>query len=260
MLRALFTGATGMMAQQMNVDVIANNIANVNTTGYKKTRVDFEDLLYQMEKVPGTEIAAGAENPTGIQVGLGVKPVSTQKMFTQGIYQSTGNSLDMVIEGDGFFQVTRPNGTIEYTRDGSFRMDSEGQIVTGDGFLLEPAISIPTDATEINVGVDGTVSVLQAGETTPSNVGQIQLARFPNNAGLIARGKNLFAESAASGAPVTGTAGEEGFGEITSGYLEGSNVELVEEMVGLVVAQRGFEANSNSIKTADEMLRLVNNM
>lgn len=260
MLRALFTGATGMVAQQMNVDVISNNIANVNTNGFKKTRIDFQDLMYQTIKAPGSEVAAGVQNPTGIQIGLGVRPVATQKMHTQGDFTNTANPLDLVVEGSGFFQVTRPNGDINYTRDGAFRMDSSGQVVTAEGYLLEPAITIPTDATDITVGVDGTVSVVQAGSTDPTSVGQITLARFANEAGLLAKGKNLFAESAASGSPITGVAGEEGFGEIASGYLEGSNVELVEEMVNLIIAQRGFEANSSSIKTADEMLRLINNM
>ena len=260
MIRSLFTGATGMIAQQMNVDVIANNIANVNTSGYKKSRVDFGDLLYQTIKAPGTEVASGFQTPTGIQVGLGVKPSATQKIFGQGDFINTENPLDLVIEGEGFFQVQHPSGEILYTRDGSFRIDSEGQIVTADGFLLEPNLTIPTDTTEITVGVDGTVSVLQAGQTTATSLGQIDLARFPNDAGLLAKGKNLFAETAASGSPTTGTAGENGFGEINSGFLEGSNVELVEEMVNLIVAQRAFEANSNTITTADEMARLINNM
>lgn len=260
MIRSLFTGATGMIAQQMNVDVTSNNIANVNTTGYKKSRVDFSDLLYQTIKAPGTEAASGVQNPTGIQVGLGVQPSATQKMFTQGDFLNTGNALDLVVEGKGFFQVQLPSGEINYTRDGSFRIDSEGQLVTADGFLVQPAITIPADAREITVGVDGTVSVLQGADTTATSVGQIELADFSNQAGLLAVGKNLFAETEASGAPITGVAGEEGLGSINSGFLEGSNVELVEEMVNLIVAQRAFEANSNSIRTSDEMLQLVNNL
>ncbi|MBN1493723.1 MAG: flagellar basal-body rod protein FlgG [Candidatus Omnitrophica bacterium] len=260
MIRALFSGATGMIAQELYVDVTANNIANVNTNGFKKTRVDFEDLLYQINKVPGTEVASGVQNPTGIQVGLGVRPTATQKIYTQGDFKITGNALDLAIEGEGFFQMTMPSGELRYTRDGAFRIDSEGQVVNGDGFLLEPAITIPTDAVEVSVGVDGTVSVLQAGDTAATTVGQIELVRFPNQAGLLSEGRNLLSETAASGSPVTGTPGEDGIGEIASGTLESSNVELVEEMVNLIIAQRGFEANSNSIKTADEMLRLVNNM
>lgn len=260
MQRALFTAATGMMAQQMNVDVISNNLANVNTPGFKKSRVDFEDLLYQTLKAPGTEAAAGVETPTGVQVGLGVKPTAIQKMFTQGIFQLTEKPLDLVIEGDGFFQITRPNGEINYTRDGSFRIDSAGQVVNADGFLLEPAITIPEDATEVTVGVDGTVSVLQGGSTTPTTVGQILIAGFPNDGGLLARGKNLFAETTASGSPTTGTPGETGLGTINSGYLEGSNVQTVEEMVNLIIAQRAYEANSNAIQTSNQMLQMVNNL
>lgn len=260
MQRALFTAATGMMAQQLNVDVISNNLANVNTTGYKKSRVDFEDLLYQVMKAPGTEAAAGVETPNGIQIGLGVRPAAIQKHFTQGIFKLTENPLDLVIEGEGFFQVTRPNGEINYTRDGSFRIDSSGQVVTANGFLLEPAITIPSDATEISVGIDGTVSVLQGGSTTPTTVGQIQLAQFPNEAGLLAKGKNLFAETTASGSPTTGTAGENGLGTINSGYLEGSNVSVVEELVNLIVAQRAYESNSKAIQASDQMLQLTNSI
>lgn len=260
MQRALFTAATGMMAQQMNVDVISNNLANVNTPGFKKSRVDFEDLLYQTLKSPGTEAAAGVETPNGIQVGLGVKPAAIQKHFTQGIFQLTENPLDLVIEGDGFFQVTRPNGEVNYTRDGSFSIDSSGQVVTSDGFLLEPAITIPADATEVTVGIDGTVSVLQGGSSTPTTVGQILIARFPNDGGLLAKGKNLFAETTASGSPTTGTPGEDGLGTINSGYLEGSNVQTVEEMVNLIIAQRAYEANSKAIQSSNQMLQMINNL
>lgn len=260
MQRALFTAATGMRAQQMNVDVISNNLANVNTAGFKRSRVDFEDLLYQVLKAPGTEAAAGVETPSGIQIGLGVRPASTQKSFEQGIFQLTENPLDLVIEGKGFFQVSRPNGEINFTRDGSFRIDSSGQMVTANGFLLEPAITIPADTTEITVGIDGTVSVLQGGDTTPSTIGQIQLAQFPNDGGLLALGKNLFAETTASGAPTTGTAGEDGLGTINSGYLEGSNVQIVEELVNLIIAQRAYESNSKAIQASDKMLQLVNSI
>lgn len=260
MQRALFTAATGMRAQQMNVDVISNNLANVNTTGFKRSRVDFESLLYQVLKAPGTEAAAGVETPSGIQIGLGVRPASIRKSFEQGIFQLTENPLDLVIEGKGFFQVSRPNGEINYTRDGSFRIDSSGQMVTANGFLLEPAITIPADTTEITVGIDGTVSVLQGGETTPSTIGQIQLAQFPNDGGLLALGKNLFAETSASGAPTTGTAGEDGLGTINSGYLEGSNVQIVEELVNLIIAQRAYESNSKAIQASDKMLQLVNSI
>ncbi len=260
MQRALFTAATGMRAQQLNVDVIANNLANVNTTGYKRSRADFEDLLYQVIKAPGTEAAAGIETPSGIQIGLGVKPAAIQKNFSQGIFKSTENPLDLVIEGKGFFQVTRPNGEINYTRDGSFRVDSSGNIVNAEGFALEPAITIPTDATEITVGIDGTVSVLQSGSTTPTTVGQIETVSFPNEGGLMALGKNLFAETTASGSPTAGTPGENGLGTISSGYLEGSNVQVTEELVNLIIAQRSYEANSKAIQAADKMLQLVNSI
>ena len=260
MQRALFTAATGMAAQQLNVDVIANNLANVNTTGYKRSRVDFEDLLYQIIQAPGTEAASGVEVPNGLQVGLGVRAAAIQKNFSQGIFKLTENSLDLVIEGEGFFQITRPNGDANYTRDGAFRIDSAGQIVTADGFLLEPAITVPTDTTEITVGVDGTMSVLQGGDTIPSVIGQIQTAQFPNEKGLLARGKNLFAETTASGSPTTGVPGENGLGTIQSGYLEGSNVQVVDELVNLIIAQRAFEANSNAIQSSNQMLQLVNNL
>ncbi|MBU1863489.1 MAG: flagellar basal-body rod protein FlgG [Candidatus Omnitrophica bacterium] len=260
MQRALFTAATGMRAQQLNVDIISNNLANVNTTGYKKSRVDFEDLLYQIIKAPGTEAAAGVETPSGIQIGLGVRPAAIQKHFTQGIFMLTENPLDLVIEGEGFFQVATPNGDINYTRDGSFRLDSAGQVVTANGFFLEPAITIPSDTTEITIGIDGTVSVLQGGSTTPTTVGQIDIAQFPNNGGLLALGKNLFAETTASGSPTTGTPGENGLGSINSGYLEGSNVQVVEELVNLIIAQRAYESNSKAIQAADQMLQLTNSI
>ncbi len=260
MQRALFTAATGMRAQQLNVDVISNNLANVNTSGYKASRVDFEDLMYQVMKAPGTEAAAGVETPSGIQIGLGVRPAAIQKNFEQGIFQLTENPLDLVIEGKGFFQVARPTGEINYSRDGSFRLDSSGNVVNADGFALEPSITIPSDTTEISVGLDGTVSVLQGGSSTPTTVGQIQLVQFPNEGGLLAIGKNLFAETTASGSPATGTAGENGLGTINSGYLEGSNVQVVEELVDLIVAQRAYESNSKAIQASDKMLQLVNSL
>ena len=260
MQRALFTAATGMRAQQLNVDVIANNLANVNTTGYKRSRADFEDLLYQVMKAPGTEAASGVETPTGIQIGLGVRPAAISKNFAQGIFKLTENPLDLVIEGKGFFQVTTPAGAANYTRDGAFRIDSSGQVVTPNGFLLEPAITIPSDTTEITVGIDGTVSVLQGGSTTPSTVGTIQIVQFPNEGGLLAVGKNLFAETTASGSASSGTAGADGLGTINSGYLEGSNVQVVEEMVNMIIAQRAYEANSKAIQASDKMLQLVNSI
>ncbi|MBZ0155164.1 MAG: flagellar basal-body rod protein FlgG [Alphaproteobacteria bacterium] len=255
MIRSLFTAATGMHAQQLNVDVIANNLANVNTTGYKRGRADFQDLLYQTLRNPGSPSAEGAQIPSGIQVGLGVKSVAVQKLFTQGDFTNTNNPLDLVIEGDGFFQVTRPDGTIAYTRAGAFKTDSDGRVVTSDGYSLEPAITIPSDATQITVGSDGRVTVLQSGNTTPVEVGTIEIARFVNAAGLMSMGKNLYIQTNSSGQPVTGTPGTEGRGTLSQGFLEMSNVNVVEELANLIVAQRAFEMNSKAVQASDEMLQ-----
>ncbi len=260
MIRALFTAATGMQAQQLNLDTIANNLANVNTTGFKRNRVDFQDLLYQTLRPAGTRMAGGVEVPTGIQVGHGTRPVATQKIWSQGNFQQTENPLDLVIEGDGFFQVTRPDGTIAYTRAGAFKRDSQGQIVNSDGYVLQPALTIPEGTTSISIGSDGTVSVITAGQSTPQQLGQIELARFMNPAGLNAIGKNLFLPTAASGQATTGTPGLDGFGTINQGFLEMSNVSVVEEMVQMIAAQRAFEVNSKAIRSADEMLAISNNL
>lgn len=260
MLRTLWTAATGMQSMTLKVDVIANNLANVNTTGFKRNRADFQDLLYQNLRPAGTSAAAGSEIPTGIQLGHGSRPVATQKIFVQGDYQQTGNQLDLAIEGDGFFQVTQPNGTIAYTRAGSFKVNSQGQVVTSDGFLLEPAITIPTDAISIAVGTDGTVSVLQAGQAAATELGTIELTKFINPAGLQAIGRNLYLETAASGAPQAGTAGEDGLGTIAQGFLEMSNVNVVDEMVNMITAQRAYEINSKAIQTADDMLLTANDI
>lgn len=260
MLRALYTAATGMTAQQMNVDVIANNLANVNTSGFKKMRADFEDLFYQTIAVPGTKTSATTENTSGIQVGLGTRPVDIQKTFTQGEYQQTDNPLDLAIEGDGFFQVALPDGTTAYTRAGAFKKDGEGQLVTSDGYVVQPGITIPQDATSVYVGVDGTVSVTQAGATESSTVGNIELARFVNPCGLSNLGKNLYAPTNASGQALTGTPGTEGFGGLAQNYLEASNVKVVEEMVNMIMAQRAYEVNSKVIKTSDEMIGIANNV
>ena len=260
MIRALFTAATGMQAQQINLDTVANNLANVNTTGFKRNRVDFQDLLYQTLRAPGTRVTAGAEVPTGIQVGHGTRPVATQKIWTQGNFQQTENPLDLVIEGDGFFQLARPDGTIAYTRAGTFKRDSQGQIVNSDGLVLQPALTLPTDTTSVTIGADGTVSVLTSNATTPSQLGQIELARFMNAAGLNAIGKNLFTATQASGTATTGVPGLLGLGTLGQGFLESSNVSVVEEMVQMIAAQRAFEANSKAIKSADEMLAISNNV
>jgi flagellar basal-body rod protein FlgG len=260
MLRTLSIAATGMQAQALNVDVIANNLANVNTAGFKKSRADFQDLLYQNLRTPGMMSAEGTEIPTGIQLGQGTRPVATQKIFSQGDYQYTQNKLDMAIEGDGFFQVLQPNGDVAYTRAGSFKLDSEGRIVTSDGFPLEPEISIPSDSVDVSIGTDGTVSVMQAGETASTVLDTIELARFSNPGGLNSIGRNLYLPTSASGAVQTGTGGKDGLGTISQGYLEMSNVSIVDEMVGMISAQRAYEINSKAISTADEMLQMANNL
>jgi flagellar basal-body rod protein FlgG len=260
MQRSMFIAATGMEAQRLNIDVISNNLANVNTTGFKKSRADFQELLYQGLKTAGAASAEGTEIPAGIQVGLGVKPAAVQKMFQQGDFINTGNSLDLVIEGRGFFQIAMPDGEIAYTRSGAFKLDSEGQIVNSDGYPMEPSVSIPADTLSITVSTDGTVSVLQAGNNTPSNIGQIELAQFINPGGLSAIGKNLFITTGASGEATTGNAGTDGFGTINQGFLENSNVNVVEEMVNMIVSQRAYELNSKAIQTSDEMLAMINNL
>lgn len=253
MIRSLFTAATGMIAQQLNLDVIANNLANVNTSGFKKSRADFQDVFYQTLEGPGTSQQQGT-SPTGIQVGLGVRPAAVGRVHSQGDFESTSNPLDMAIEGDGFFQITLPNGDTSYTRSGAFKLDENGQVVTSDGFLLTPTITIPPDALSITVGTDGIVSVLQPGSTTPTQVGQLQVARFQNPAGLRATGRNLFQETQASGAATLGTPGQDGLGTIAQGFLESSNVSVVEEIVQMVTGQRAYEANSKTIQTADQIL------
>ncbi len=258
--RSLFIAATGMEAQRINIDVISNNLANVNTTGFKKSRADFQELMYQSLKTAGAVSAEGNEVPTGIQIGLGVKPAAVQKMFHQGDFVSTGNNLDLVIEGNGFFQITKPDGELAYSRAGAFKLNSEGSIVNSDGYALEPAITIPIDAMEITLSQDGTVSVLQAGSTTPSEVGQIEIAQFINPGGLKAIGKNLFLPSGSSGEPTTGNPGSEGLGSLNQGFLELSNVNVVEEMVNMIVSQRAYELNSKVIQSTDEMLALANNL
>lgn len=260
MMRALWTASTGMVAQQANIDVISNNLANVNTTGFKKSRTDFQDLMYQTIRQAGAASGPDTMIPTGIQMGHGVRQVATQKMYTQGNFQQTGNDLDISIEGEGFFQITMPDGTLAYTRDGSFKKDGDGRVVTSEGYLLEPAITIPAEATGITISVDGQVTVTISGQTTPQNVGQIQIARFVNPSGLDSIGRNLTRETAASGAPVVSNPGEDGAGTFTQKYLEMSNVQVVEEMVNMIVAQRAYEVNSKAIQTADSMLEQAANL
>ncbi|MGM0471956.1 MAG: flagellar basal-body rod protein FlgG [Bacillota bacterium] len=260
MIRSLWTSATGMKAQQLNIDTISNNLSNVNTSGFKKSRVNFQDLMYQSLREAGTPNNQGSEVPVSLEVGHGVRPAATQKLYSQGSFKQTENPLDVAIEGDGFFQVVQPDGQIAYTRDGSFKRDSEGQIVTSDGYPLEPPINIPEDATDVSITNEGRVMVKEAGADEANEVGQIELVRFSNPAGLESLGRNLYAETPASGAPATGNPAEEGFGTLAQGYLEQSNVKVVEEMSNMIAAQRAYEVNSKSIKASDEMLQQANNL
>jgi flagellar basal-body rod protein FlgG len=260
MIRALYTAATGMNAQETNIDVISNNLANVNTVGFKKGRADFQDLMYQYVVEPGAQTSQTTTNPTGVQVGLGVKTTAVQKVFTQGDLSSTGNQLDVAVEGDGFFQVLRPDGTFAYTRTGVFQLDANGLLVTSDGYQLQPGITIPQDALKITIAQDGTVTVQQPNNPAPTQVGQLIGVRFPNNAGLRALGQNLYEETQASGAPVNGIFSQLGFGRLNQGFLESSNVSVVEQVVNMITAQRAYEASSKGITTADEMLNQAINL
>ena len=257
MLRAFSTSATAMAAQQMMVNVTANNLANINTTGFKRSQVNFQDLLYVKMSEAGAEVASGITSPSGIEIGSGVRVGTTVKVFTVGEFQNTNRPLDIAITGEGFLQVTLPNGETRYTRDGSLQTNAEGQLVTALGYTIEPAISIPTDAVSIDIGKDGGVNVTDSAGTT-SVVGTIQLVRFPNPSGLSSEGDNLLAETNASGSPVTGTAGDSGFGTIQSGFLEKSNVQMITELVNLIMSQRAYETNSRAIRAGDEMLRQAN--
>ena len=255
MFRALSSSATGMEAQQSLIDVVANNIANVNTAGYKKSRADFADLLYETIRAPGTSAAEGREVPVGVQLGHGTKLTATQMSFSPGTLKKTDNPLDLAIEGSGFCLVSNPDGNTAYTRAGTFKTDSQGRLTTVDGNLMEPAMTVPPDAVKINVGKDGTVSALLAGQTQPTQLGKLQLAGFANPAGLSRIGDNLYLETAASGPARQGAPGQNELGTISQGFLEMSNVKVVEEMIELIVGQRAYEANSRVIKAADEMLR-----
>lgn len=257
MIRTLWTASTGMEAQQKHIDTISNNLANVNTTGFKKSRVNFQDLMYQSLRRAGTPTALGSEVPTGIEVGHGVRPAATQKIFSQGSFQSTENPLDMAIEGDGFFEVLQPDGTSAYTRDGAFKIDQNGRICTADGLPLIPEIHIPPDAVSIAISGDGIVAVQLPGDSEMFEVGQIELARFVNSSGLESLGRNLYQPTTASGDPMIEYPGMGGSGTIAQGYLEMSNVKVVEEMVDMITAQRAYEMNSKSIQAADEILRLA---
>jgi flagellar basal-body rod protein FlgG len=260
MIRALFTAATGMQSQQLNVDVIAHNLANVNTTGFKRSRADFQDLLYQTLRQPGASSSSQTEIPTGIQLGLGSRTAAVQRLFLQGDFQLTQNQLDVAIDGDGFFQILQPNGEVAYTRAGAFKLDSQGRIVSSDGLPLEPEITIPNDATGITIGSDGIVSVIQPGNVTPQQVGQIRVVNFANPAGLSGLGRSLFQNTTASGEPIEGVPGTDGLGQLSQGFLEISNVSVVEEMVNLITGQRAYEINSRAIQAADEMLQTSTNL
>jgi len=260
MLRALRTAALGMAAQQLNVDTIANNLANVNTTGYKKSSVEFQDLLYENISSGDASSRDGMEKPGSIQVGLGNKPVSTFKSFSQGNITQTGNSLDIAINGKGFFQIQQPDGSYAYTRDGALRINASGSLVTSAGLKVYPEIYLPEGVSGIEISQDGVVSVMIDGQMDPEEVGQFELATFMNPAGLKALGGNLYAQTEASGDPSYGLAGEEGYGQVVQGYLEKSNVDVVSEMINLIVSQRAYEINSKAVKTADELLSMTNNI
>ena len=260
MLRAFSTAATGMTAQQKIVDVISNNLANINTNGFKRSQIDFQDLMYIKLQEAGTPVGPGVETPTGLEIGNGVKAASTTKIFSQGDMENTGRNLDIAIKGDGFLQVSHPSGKTVYTRDGSLRLDQSGNLTTSSGFRIEPGITIPADWKQISIGRDGTVSVVSGSDPKPQSVGQIQLARFANPSGLSSMGGNLLSETSASGAAVTGNAGETGLGTIEQRFLEKSNVQMVTELVRLIGAQRAYEINSRAIKAGDEMLNTANRM
>lgn len=255
--RALWVAKTGLDAQQTRMAVISNNLANVNTTGFKKARPLFEDLIYQNVRQVGSQTTQNTQLPTGLQLGTGVRTVATEKLHTQGNILQTENSLDVAINGRGYIQILMPNGDINYTRDGSLKLDSTGQIVTSGGLTLEPNITIPQDAISISIGRDGTVNVVQPGSAAATNVGQIQLADFINPTGLEPVGENLFRESVASGPPIVGIPGENELGSLQQGALETSNVNVVEELVNMIETQRAYEMNSKAISTTDEMLSFV---
>lgn len=259
MNQALWVAKTGLDAQQTRMTLISNNLANVNTTGFKRGRAAFEDLLYQTVRQPGAQTSQQTQAPSGLMVGTGTHVVATEKLFTQGNLLQTNNPFDLAINGRGFFQVQLPDGTLAYTRDGSFQVDSQGQMVTASGYPVQPGITIPASAQSVTIGADGTVSVQLAGETAPQQVGSLTVADFINPAGLQPKGENLFAETAASGAPQTGAPGQSGLGLLIQGSLESSNVNVVEELVNMIETQRAYEMNSKAISTTDQMLAYISN-
>jgi len=259
MTQSLWVAKTGLDAQQTRMTVISNNLANVNTTGFKKGRAAFEDLMYQAVRQPGGQTTQQTQLPSGLMVGTGVRVVATEKMFTQGNLLQTSNPLDVAINGRGFLQVEQADGSTAYTRDGSLQVNSQGELVTSSGYRVSPAISIPSDAQGVTIGADGTVSVTLPGQAAPQQIGQLLTADFINPAGLMAKGENLFAETAASGSPQTGAPGANGLGALVQGSLESSNVNVVEELVNMIETQRAYEMNSKAISTTDQMLQYVSN-
>ena len=260
MIRSLWIAKTGLEAQQTQMDVISNNLANVGTTGFKRSRAVFEDLLYQTIRQPGAQSSQQTQIPSGLQIGTGVRPIAAERIHTQGNLQQTNNNLDVAIQGSGFFQVLMPDGTTAYTRDGSFQKDSQGQVVTSSGFPIQPAMTIPADATSITIARDGVVSVTQAGVTTPVQIGSLQLATFINPAGLQSLGENLYVETGSSGTPNTNVPGTNGAGLLNQAYVETSNVNVVEELVNMIQAQRAYEINSKAVTVSDQMLQKLSQM
>jgi flagellar basal-body rod protein FlgG len=260
MIKAMRTAASGMSSQQMNVDNIANNLANVNTTGFKRSKLEFQDVLYQNYRAAGVASSLGTQVPVGLSIGYGTRPAATVREYSTGDLSMTSNALDVAIEGDGFLQVRLPDGGTGYTRDGALKLSAEGQVVTSDGYFVLPEITVPQDATSISIGQDGVIEVQQFGQTAPSQVGQIELARFVNPAGLSAIGRNIMIQTSASGDPITDMPGQNGLGQTNQGYLEMSNVQVVDEMVNMIVAQRAYEMNSKAIQTADDMSQIANNL
>ncbi|MDY7575019.1 flagellar basal-body rod protein FlgG [Actimicrobium sp. CCI2.3] len=254
MIRSLWISKTGLEAQQTQMDVISNNLANVSTSGFKRSRAVFEDLLYQTLRQPGAQSSQQTQLPSGLQLGTGVRPVATERIFAQGNLQQTSNDKDVAIQGQGFFQVLLPDGTTAYTRDGSFQIDSQGQMVTSSGFVIQPAITIPAAAQSLTVGRDGTISITLQGTAAATQIGALQLATFINPAGLESKGENLYVETGASGTANTNTPGTNGAGILSQGYVETSNVSVVEELVNMIQTQRAYEINSKAISTSDQML------
>jgi flagellar basal-body rod protein FlgG len=255
MMRSLWISKTGLDAQQTNMDVIANNLANVSTNGFKRARAVFEDLLYQTIRQPGANSSQQTQLPSGLQIGTGVRPVASERIYTQGNLQKTDNPLDVAVNGQGFFQVLLPDGTTAYTRDGSFHIDSQGALVTSSGFHVQPAITIPANSLSVTIARDGTISVMKSGSASPTTAGQLQLVNFVNPAGLQSMGENLLLETASSGTPNANTPGTNGLGMLNQGYVETSNVNVVEELVSMIQTQRAYEINSKAITTSDQMLQ-----